>query len=131
MSYELRKIDQLPKWALVDLVTLYDVYIKEFFNENLQLEGEVPVSVQKFYENEFLGYAEEQEVSWQLYHVRLQYSLKKKEDCYVDVTAEGLTFTVVVPEEVYYSKDYVLKDYIEAEHGETIFNIMNAVNEIE
>lgn len=101
----------------------YDEYITEFFDEQKHLSS-TPVSVHEFYENEFLGYAEEKEFSWKLYVDTLQYSFSKKEDYKVEVTLDEVVFSFEVPEDIYNGDDHALTKYIDDTFGETIFGII-------
>ncbi len=129
MSFTLKTIGELPAELLAELLMEYDKYITEFFDDCRHLDDERPVGVHEFYEHEFLGHAEEKAMSWKLYKDTLQYSFEKIDNNHVNIVVGALMFTVEVSEAIYNADHHALTDYIEENHGEMIFDVMNALLE--
>lgn len=52
----MREIDNLTKPELINLLDAYDKYIQEANDDNKYVDGWYPVSIEEFYNNDYVFY---------------------------------------------------------------------------
>ena len=121
----MKPIGDLQTWVLAELIEQFNNYIIEFFDEGLHEEGLRPVDITKFYENDFLGYAEEKGFAYLLSEKELKYSLKMTDISEARVSVGGLSMGIKLPPSLVRADMKEILEYVEKYYGDTILNIMN------